>query len=190
MAKYKIEKTGDNEFSTYCAVYSMDNIFLSYDWSERVANINPNDCGHMLLKDGIPIGLGYLSVSFTFGIMAVSLGLNSWQALLISMLTLTSAGQLAAISIMVNPGRYFEMFVTQFTINVRYAFMGIVLSQKRDSKFNGIWKWLLAFFITDEIFAIASIKKEVSRIYLLDNILDILALKKDGLFFICPSLSL
>ena len=119
------------------------------------------------LKDGIPIGLGYLSVSFTFGIMAISLGLNSWQALLISMLTLTSAGQLAAISIMVNPGRYFEMFVTQFTINVRYAFMGIVLSQKRDSKFNGIWKWLLAFFITDEIFAIASIKKEVSRIYLL-----------------------
>lgn len=119
------------------------------------------------LKDGIPIGLGYLSVSFTFGIMSISCGLSPWQALLISMLTLTSAGQLSAISIMVSPSRYFEMFVSQFTINVRYAFMGIVLSQKTDSKFKGIWKWLLAFFITDEIFGVASTKENISRIYLL-----------------------
>lgn len=30
------------------------------------------------LKAGIPIGLGYLSVAFTFGIMAISIGLNWW----------------------------------------------------------------------------------------------------------------
>ena len=47
------------------------------------------------LKSGIPIGLGYLSVSFTFGILAVSYGFEWWQAVLISMTTLTSAGQLA-----------------------------------------------------------------------------------------------
>ena len=29
------------------------------------------------LKDGIPIGLGYLAVSFTFGIMASGAGLNT-----------------------------------------------------------------------------------------------------------------
>lgn len=119
------------------------------------------------LKDGIPIGLGYLSVSFTFGIMAISLGLKPLQALLISMLTLTSAGQLAAIQIMVNPGAYLEMFISQVTINIRYAFMGIVLSQKTDSKFTRFWKWILGFFITDEIFGVASTKENVSRIYLL-----------------------
>ena len=118
------------------------------------------------LRDGIPIALGYLSVSFTFGIMSINCGLAFWQALMISMLTLTSAGQLAAINIMVSPGRYFEMFVSQVTINVRYAFMGIVLSQKTDSKFNGIWKWLLSFFITDEIFGVASTKENVTRSYL------------------------
>lgn len=119
------------------------------------------------LKDGLPIGLGYLSVSFTFGIMAISLGLVWWQALLISMLTLTSAGQLAAINIMINPGRYFEMVLSQGTINVRYSFMSISLSQNVDNKFKGIYKWLLGFFITDEIFAVASMKKNVSRIYFL-----------------------
>ena len=119
------------------------------------------------LKDGIPIGLGYLSVSFTFGIMAIKCGLFPWQALMISMLTLTSAGQLSAISIMVSPGRYFEMFTSQLTINIRYAFMGIVLSQKTDSKFTRFWKWLLAFFITDEIFGVASTKENITRSYLL-----------------------
>ena len=35
------------------------------------------------LRAGIPIGLGYLSVSFTFGIMAISLGFSWWQAVII-----------------------------------------------------------------------------------------------------------
>ena len=37
------------------------------------------------LQDGIPIGLGYFAVSFTFGIMAIQSGLTAWQAVLISL---------------------------------------------------------------------------------------------------------
>ena len=120
------------------------------------------------LKAGIPIGLGYLSVSIAFGIMGSKLGLHIWQTLLISMLTLTSAGQLAGLNIMINPGLYLEMFITQTTINVRYSFMSISLSQKIDSKFKGIYKWLLGFFVTDEIFAVAISKEKVSRSFFLD----------------------
>lgn len=115
------------------------------------------------LKSGIPIGLGYLSVSFSFGIMAVSMGFHWWQAVIISMVTVTSAGQLAGIGIMINPGQYIEMLISQLTVNVRYSFMAISLSQKTDSKFKGIYRWLLGFFITDEIFAVASNEKSVSR---------------------------
>lgn len=115
------------------------------------------------LRYGIPIGLGYLSVSFTFGIMAVSYGLHWWQAVVISMLTVTSAGQFAGIGIMMNPGQYIEMLVSQLTINVRYSFMSISLSQKTDSKFKGLYRWLLGFFMTDEIFAVASTEKSVKR---------------------------
>ncbi len=115
------------------------------------------------LKSGVPIGLGYLSVSFTFGIMAVSLGLHWWQALIISMTTVTSAGQLAGVGIMVNPAQYIEMLISQITINVRYSFMAISLSQKTDSKFTGIYRWLLGFFITDEIFAVAVNEDNVRR---------------------------
>ena len=51
------------------------------------------------IKDGIPIGLGYLSVSFAFGISAVAVGLPVWSAVIISLTNLTSAGQLAGIGL-------------------------------------------------------------------------------------------
>lgn len=113
------------------------------------------------LRAGIPIGLGYLSVSFSFGILAVSLGLLWWEAVLISMTTLTSAGQLAAVGMMIHPGQYLEMLISQLTINVRYSFMAISLSQKTAPAFRGIKRWLLGFFMTDEIFAVASAEEEV-----------------------------
>lgn len=115
------------------------------------------------LHAGIPIGLGYLSVSFTFGIMAVSYGFTWWQALVISMTTVTSAGQFAGIGVMLYPGHYIEMLLSQLTINVRYSFMSISLSQKTDIRFRGIYRWLLGFFVTDEIFAVAVTEKNVRR---------------------------
>lgn len=114
------------------------------------------------LKSGIPIGLGYLSVSFTFGILAVSYGFEWWQAVLISMTTLTSAGQLAGINVMLNPGMYLEMLISQLTVNVRYSFMSVSLSQKTSPEFKGLRRWVLGFFMTDEIFAVASNEKVVS----------------------------
>lgn len=114
------------------------------------------------VRSGVPIGLGYLSVSFSFGILAVSYGLTWWQAVIISMTTLTSAGQLAGIDIMAHPGQYIPMLVSQLTINIRYSFMSVSLSQKVDKSFRGIKRWLLGFFMTDEIFAVASAQNEVS----------------------------
>ncbi len=118
------------------------------------------------LKSGIPIGLGYLSVSFSFGIMAISLGLSWWQAALVSMLNLTSAGQLAGVTIMAQPYQFIEMFVSQLTINIRYSFMSISLSQKADSRLKGLYRWLFGFFITDEIFAVAVSQNCVTRAFM------------------------
>ena len=69
------------------------------------------------LKDGLPIGLGYFSVSFSFGLMAVSNGLSWWQAVLISVANLTSAGQVAGVGIMGAAGACLEMAITTFIIN-------------------------------------------------------------------------
>ncbi|MCX7773019.1 MAG: AzlC family ABC transporter permease, partial [Clostridia bacterium] len=107
-------------------------------------------------KDGIPIGLGYLSVSFTFGMMAVHSGLPVWMAVLISMTNLTSAGQFAGISLMATGAPLIEMALTQLVINARYALMSLSLSQKVDQSFNFMHRLFVSFGITDEVFALAS----------------------------------
>ena len=117
------------------------------------------------LKAGIPIALGYLSVSFTFGIIAVSYGFYPWQATLISLMCTTSAGQFSGITTMLVPGQYLDMLVSQLTINIRYSFMSISLSQKVNERFRGIWRLLFGALVTDEIFAVAVSKPVVSRAF-------------------------
>ena len=110
------------------------------------------------LKDGLPIGLGYLSVSFAFGVQASLCGVPVFIALLISMTNLTSAGQLAGLEIIARCGSILEIIVTQLVINSRYFLMSFSLSQKLDNSFGIKSRFLSSFAITDEIFAVSSLK--------------------------------
>lgn len=114
-------------------------------------------CG---LKDGIPIALGYLSVSFGFGISAVGGGLSPFTAVLISLTNLTSAGQVAGVEVILALGTLLEMALTQLTINIRYSLMSLALSQKLDKSFTLPHRLITSFGITDEVFGVASSKTE------------------------------
>ena len=119
------------------------------------------------LLDGLPIGLGYLSVSFAFGIFAVNSGLTAAEASLISMTCMTSAGQLAAVPILTAGGSLLELIVSQIIINLRYSLMSISLSQKLGEDVSAADRFAIAFFNTDEIFAVASSQPgQVSRAYM------------------------
>lgn len=107
------------------------------------------------MKDGLPIGLGYLSVSFAFGVTAGSLGLPWLISVFISMTNLTSAGQLAGVTVIAAAGSFAEIIATQLVINARYFFMSVSLSQKLDKSFTVPARLLCACGITDEIFAVA-----------------------------------
>lgn len=123
-------------------------------------------------RDGIPIALGYLSVSFTFGIMAVAGGLPASLAVAISMTNLTSAGQFAGLDLIIASGSYFEMALTQLVINLRYALMSVSLSQKLHKSVTVFDRLLIAFGNTDEIFAVAMSKpKEVGKKFMFGLIL-------------------
>ena len=109
----------------------------------------------MGIRDSLPIAFGYLTVSFAFGILASSYGFSISEAVLISMLNLTSAGQLAALPIISGGGGYIELAMTELLINLRYSLMSISLSQRFDKKIKARDKFYLAFTLTDEIFAVA-----------------------------------
>ena len=107
------------------------------------------------VKDGLPICLGYISVSFAFGMMATQGGLPVWVALGISMTNLTSAGQVAGTNLILAGAGYAEIAITTFVINLRYFLMSLSLSQKVDEAMTGLQRWVLSFGVTDEIFAVA-----------------------------------
>ena len=112
------------------------------------------------LLHGLPIGLGYLSVSFGFGISASLGGLSPLAATLISLTNLTSAGQVAGLAIILGAGPLLEMALTQLVINIRYFLMSLSLSQRLDGSFTLRHRLLASFGITDEIFGVAASQKE------------------------------
>lgn len=117
-------------------------------------------------RNGLAIGLGYLSVSFSFGIMAVNAGLTWWQAVLISITNLTSAGQVAGVGIMAAGGGIIEMAVAQLVINLRYSLMAVSLSQKTDKTMTLPARLINSYVITDEIFGVASVEESVGFTYM------------------------
>lgn len=120
------------------------------------------------LQDGIPIALGYISVSFAFGMMASNQGIPVWASVLISFSYLTSAGQFAGLGIIAANGSMMEMALSQFVINLRYFLMSLSLTQKLDEKTTTLQRAVIAHGITDEIFALSSSKpKKVGFLYMI-----------------------
>ena len=107
------------------------------------------------IKDGVPIGLGYLAVSFTFGILAKGEGLTTFQAVLISITNLTSAGQFAGLGMITAGASYFEIGLAQLIINLRYCLMSCSLSQKLDHNMPFFHRFLISYGVTDEIFGVS-----------------------------------
>ena len=124
------------------------------------------------VNSGLPICIGYLAVSFSFGIFAVSSGLTVVEAILLSLTNLTSAGQLAAVPIIALGGSLIELALSQLFINMRYALMSISLSQKLDENVKLYDRFLISFANTDEVFAVsASQKGRVSKSFMYGLIL-------------------
>ncbi len=119
-------------------------------WNEYRAGVNR----------GLPVGMGYFSVSFGFGAMAVSQGVHALDATLISLTNLTSAGQFAGLTVIVAAATLWEMILTQLIINSRYALMSLALSQRMGERIGILPRLVIAFFNTDEIFALAMARQE------------------------------
>jgi predicted branched-subunit amino acid permease len=112
------------------------------------------------MKASLPVFIGYFSVSFGFGTLAVTKGLEVIEATLISLSNLTSAGQFAGLTVIVESASLLMMVLTQGIINSRYALMSLALGQKMGPRFGLGTRMLAAFFNTDEIFALAMAKPD------------------------------
>ncbi|WP_029320556.1 AzlC family ABC transporter permease [Butyrivibrio sp. AE3004] len=111
------------------------------------------------LVNAIPVCLGYLAVSFAFGIQASEAGLSVFQASLMSLSNVTSAGQFSSLDLISTNATYAEMALLQLVVNIRYMLMSTALSQKLSPKIGTLSRCLVAYGVTDEIFALSVTRK-------------------------------
>ncbi len=107
------------------------------------------------MRDGLPIGLGYLVVGFTLGVVARGAGLTAFQAMLASLLNNASAGEYAAFTLIAAGAGYGEVGVMTLIANARYLLMSCALSQRFAPDAPLRHRLLVGFDLSDELFGIA-----------------------------------
>lgn len=107
------------------------------------------------MRDGIPIGLGYLAVSFSLGIIAKQINIHPALGFISSLFTRASAGEYGGYTMIMSHASYWGMILMCVITNLRYLLMNAALSQKFDVKTNMLTRILVATCCTDEIFGIS-----------------------------------
>ena len=105
------------------------------------------------LRDGIPIALGYFTVSIAFGLAAAAIGFPTLGLALMSATNLSSSGQFAGVAVVAG-GTVIELALTTLLVNLRYLLMSMSLSQRLEPGTSTVGRLVVAYGVTDEIFAV------------------------------------
>ena len=107
------------------------------------------------MRDGIPIGLGYMAVSFSLGITVKNAGLTAFQGFLASFLCNASAGEYAGFTLIAANATYIEIAIITLIANARYLLMSFAMSQRMSPSTPLCHRLLMGYDLTDELFGIA-----------------------------------
>lgn len=118
------------------------------------------------LQDGISIGIGYLPIALTFGLLAKSTGLSLGETILMSLLVYAGASQYISLNLIALGTGPVAIVITTFIVNIRHFLMTASLNEKVE-KDHPFIKAIYAFGVTDETFSVAAIKEgKVSTSYM------------------------
>lgn len=117
------------------------------------------------LRDGFPIGLGYLAVAFSLGIAAKNAGLDAFQGFMASLLNIASAGEYVGFTMIAAQASYLEIALGTLVTNARYLLMSTALSQRFDVETPFIHRIGVGLGVTDELFGLAIAKPQVVPVY-------------------------
>ncbi len=111
------------------------------------------------LKEGFPIGLGYLPLAFSLGVNAATGGFKFLSTMVASMLSFTGVGLMTTMALMLESAAYASIFVALLVINLRNIVLSVAMAQRLEANVS-LWKRLvIAMGNTDEIFAL-TIRRE------------------------------
>ena len=107
------------------------------------------------LRDGLPVGLGYLAVSFSIGISCHAIHMTAFQAFLMGLLNNASAGEYGGIAVISEDAGLWMIVLMTLIINARYLLMSCALSQRLSPDTPLLYRLIIGFDVTDELFGLA-----------------------------------
>lgn len=123
--------------------------------NNKMINSNTRSIFIKGMHDGIPIGLGYLAVSFSLGIAVRNAGMTPFQGFLASALCNASAGEYAGFTTIQAMASFLEIAIITLVANARYLLMSCAMSQRIKPGTSLIHRLIMGFYLTDELFGIA-----------------------------------
>ena len=112
------------------------------------------------IKVGVPIAIGYIPIAITFGLISKSANIEYYITIAMSIFIFAGASQFMGVSLIAGGASALEIILTTFILNFRHFLMSSSLSQRIEDNTSKKFLSLISFGITDETFAVASMRKE------------------------------
>ncbi|MFE3193781.1 AzlC family ABC transporter permease [Nocardia sp. NPDC059240] len=115
----------------------------------------PGGCWRAAVSAAGPVMLGYLPVSFAFGVLAPTFGVPAWAAIAMSAFVFAGSSQFAALGPLSTGISPMSIVFTTFLVNLRHALYSLteapnLAGWSRHDKMGFAWQ------LTDEAFAVHS----------------------------------
>lgn len=107
------------------------------------------------LRDALPIMLAYIPIAMTFGVLCVSHGIPWLLTVFISVWVYAGGAQFMLVSLALSGVSVLSAVLTVLLVNLRHFMYGTALGPAF-SLWREAAKWLFAFGLTDEVFAVTS----------------------------------
>lgn len=118
------------------------------------------------IKDGLPIVLGFIPVGIAFGLIAKNEGMPIYFTIMLSSIVFAGASQFMAVSSLALGIYYPQIIIATLLMNFRHFIMSISIASRLDKK-SLKYRPIIAFFVTDESFAVTSVHKNLEHNYIL-----------------------
>jgi len=108
------------------------------------------------VRSELPIAVGVFPFGMIFGVLGVGAGLSPWQAQAMSWIVFAGSAQFVGAQLIGAGSPAAVLWLTTFVVNVRHMLYSTTLGPDMGHLRRG-WRWLLAYLLTDEAFALTAV---------------------------------
>jgi 4-azaleucine resistance transporter AzlC len=105
------------------------------------------------IRDELPILIGVLPFGMIYGVSALSSGIPASIALAMSSIVFAGSAQFVIVQLIAAGTPALVIILTAFIVNIRHMLYSASIAPYT-SRLHSLWKWLLAYLLTDEAYAV------------------------------------